>query len=184
VYRKLPTGRHTLRARALDAAGNADSSPALRRWSVKRRPRYHPRRYEILTGRLNAGGVRQLRRDDGKRLEIDAVPRSGAFRAEIELISSIRRKQLASLQKLTLEHDGGVSTRAAITVRIFNVRTRHWVKVLERRKARRDRRFRWSRAASADDYVARDGSVRTRVSGKGRKAFRTQTDLVRLTIEY
>ena len=36
VYRRLDAGRHTFRVRAIDAAGNADPTPAVWRWRIKR----------------------------------------------------------------------------------------------------------------------------------------------------
>jgi hypothetical protein len=36
VYRRLEAGRHTFRVRAIDAAGNADPTPAVWRWRIER----------------------------------------------------------------------------------------------------------------------------------------------------
>ena len=188
-YDDLTSGEHTFKVRAVDAAGNVDRSPSARNWSVRRRKDdRRPWSYKLLAGDVDAqrDGLRRLRRNDGRRLEIAAdVRRSGPFIAGLETFTSLTDEQSRSLERLTLRYNGGASARgAAITVWVFNYGTDRWVKLFGPRRGRRDRGFRWSEAALADDYVSSRGTLRVRVRAKGRRVFRMRTDLLKLTVAY
>lgn len=175
AYTRLPRRRHTFEVRALDPFGNADASPASRRWSVERPSRYRPRSYKLLSGQVhrNRGRVRRLRKNDQNRLEIAAAAkRSGRFVSAFRTSVSIARDELATLRRITLDYNGGSTARGAeIKIKVFKFRTRRW-------------RSPWSPSASGRDYVSSRGIVRIRVTGKGAEPFRTRTDLLGVTVEY
>ena len=188
-YDGLTSGRHKFEVRATDAAGNVEPSPAARDWSVRRR-KADPGAwsYKVLAGDIDAprNGLERLERNDGRRLEIAAdAKRSDRFVAGLETFASLTDEQSRSLERLTLRYNGGASTRrAAITVWVFNHRTDRWVKIFGPRRGRRDRSFKWSVAELADDYPSGRGTLRVRVRGKGRRAFRMRTDMLQLTVAY
>ena len=188
-YDGLASGGHTFEVRATDVAGNVDRSPAARAWSVRRRKANHsPWSYKVLAGDVQArrNPLPRLNRNDGRRLEVAAeARRSGRFVAGLETFASLTAEQGESLERLTLRYNGGASVRrAAITVWVFNDGTDRWVKLFGPRRGRRDRSFRWSVADLADDYLSSGETLRVRVRGKGRRAFRMRTDLLRLTVAY
>jgi acid phosphatase type 7 len=195
-YGGLTPGGHTFEARAIDAAGNTDPTPAASSWSVQPpadSPRLferilRPDGYEIDKGDVyrRRGKLRRLYRNDGKRLELLAGPkRSGGYRSAFKIFTALDADQVTSLRSLRLDFNGGTSRRrAAFRVQVFNYRARQWVRVFGPRRGRRDRSFDWSVAAFPGDYVSPSGVFRMRVKAKGRKPFRTRTDLVRLTVAY
>ena len=189
AYEGLTSGKHRFEVRATDAAGNVDRSPATRDWSVRQRKADHtPWSYKVLAGdvRPRRDALRRLKRNDGRRLAIAAeARRSSPFVAGVETFASLTDEQGRSLERLTLHYDGGAGLqRAAIAVSVLNHRTDRWVKLFDQHRARGDRSFRWSVDGRADDYLSGSGTLRVRVRGKGRRAFRLQTDLVRLTVAY
>ena len=195
-YGGLARGGHTFEARAIDPAGHTDPTPAARTWSVEPpadSPRLfetilRPDRYEIDQGDVyrRRGKLRRLYRNDGRRLELRAgQKRSGGYRSAFTVFTGLDADQVASLRSLRLHFNGGTSRRrAAFRVQVFNYRARQWVRVFGPRRGRRDRSFDWSVAAFPGDYVSPSGIFRMRVKAKGRRPFRTRTDLVRLTVGY
>jgi len=197
----LATGTHSFEVRATDAVGNTDATPAVREWSIEpeRAPPdaepppalfdvLRPTRYEIVKGDVyrKRGRLRRLYRNDGRRLELLADPkRSGGYRSVFDVFTDVDAAQLASLDALELRFNGGTSARRAkVAVKVFNYRTRRWVKVYGPRRGRRDRSFSWSVSAFTDDYLSARGVFRVRVKATGANLFRTRTDLVRLRVAY
>jgi len=195
-YGGLARGGHTFEARAIDPAGNTDQTPAVRSWSVQPpadSPRsletiLRPDSYEIDKGEVyrRRGKLRRLYRNDGRRLELLAGPkRSRGYRSAFKVFTALDADQVTSLRSLRLDFNGGTSRRRAVfRVQVFNYRARQWVRLFGPRGGRRDRSFDWSVAAFPSDYVSSSGVFRMRVKAKGRKPFRTRTDLVRLTVGY
>ncbi len=198
----LATGAHSFEVRATDAAGNTDPTPAVRNWSVEREPApstppgespelfedLRPTSYEIGKGDVyrQRGGLRRLYRNDDRHLELLAGPkRSGGYRSVFQVFTTLGADQVTSLRALELDFNGSTSARgAAFVVQVFNHRARRWTKVYGPGTGRRDRSFDWFVSAFAHDYLSLNGTFRLRVKAKGRKPFRTRTDLVRLTVAY
>jgi hypothetical protein len=198
-YAGLAQGSHTFDVRAIDTAGNPDDSPASWAWTVEREaapappsdagPRsrdYRPRGYAVTSGRVfrGRGGLRRLHRNDRNRLEIAAVRRKGSRRYAAAFVARTFVARRASVSRLTLRYDGGVSRRgASIAVRMYDFRKRRWIAVSGPVRARRaDRRIRWWVTAGARRYISARGEVRVRVRATARRSFRTRTDLIRLTL--
>ena len=187
-YTELAGGSHTFDVRAIDPVGNADTSPASHSWSVDLAQEVRPSDYRVLAGSVfkDRGSIRRLYRNDRWRLKLTAAEkRRNRHVAHLEVSFASGVDDPAALQGLRLAYDGGAGSRdAAVTVRVFNRRTRLWVTAIGPREGRRDRSFEWSASAFAADYLSPRGTMRVRVKGKGTSPFRTRTDLVGLTVQY
>jgi subtilisin family serine protease len=143
-----------------------------------------PAGVRLVTGRLFSGSAASLAADDGARLEVSAAYGSG-YVAETESYVVLSAAQRSSLRRLAIDHDGSTtSAAAAVSLRIWNVRTASWQTIDgPRTGVTADRARTWVTTAPAD-YVSAAGEVRLRVRGTRSGSFRTRTDLVRFVVEY
>lgn len=202
-YTKLSSGTHKFEVRAIDTAANMDTSPATRSWTIKRgaassttffgpaeRTRsYRPTRYDIRSGNVfgDRGALRRLYRDDGRRLDIAAVrKRRGVYITDFASRMRVGATELATLDAIEVTYNGSVSVRrAAVSLRIYNVRARRWVTLDgPARTGRADRAVVSAVRRDPLDYVASSGQVRVRVAAKTRQPLRNRADLLRLTVAY
>ena len=159
-YEGLADGRHRFEARAADALGNTEATPAARPFTVDTTPFFRPSGYEITSGQVHRGrgGKRRLYVDDGKRLEIRAArKRSGSYLSAFKVFVPIGVDARRSLESLTVAYNGGTNARNATTkLQVFNFRARRWVRIFKR-KGRRERSVDWSPARSPRKYVSLEG---------------------------
>lgn len=207
----LMLGGHTFEVRGMDAAGNADPSPASHTWTIEAAPpplnpeppviglpapnaekpyfafgAHRPDGYEVVLGSTvkRRSALERLYRDDDRRLVVASAKRRPARHvADVITRTLIADGEREELARLTLLYDGGVSLRGAtLSVRIYDYQRRRWVTV--KRALRRppgDRTVMRSFGSDPRSYVSTTGLVRVRVTATSDQPFRTRTDLVRVT---
>jgi subtilisin family serine protease len=163
---------------AAGARPGATTAPATRLASTR------PAGVRLVSGRLYSGGVSSLAADDGARMEVTAAY-NGGYVAETESYVVLSATQRSTLRRLAIDHDGATtSAAAAVSLRIWNVRSGSWQTIDgPRTGVTADRARTWVTAAPAD-YVSAAGEVRLRVRATRSGSFRTRTDLVRFVVEY
>jgi serine protease AprX len=152
---------------------------------------YSPAGYTIAAGTVygSTGAVSRLYTNDGSRVEITSA--SGSPRvSELQPYATITTTELATLGKLTINFDAGVSSSSASLS--FRVCKRNpdssctWETVASYGTGTTsDRSFTWTTTSPAQ-YVSSSGEIRVSVRGtrNSSSSFRTRTDWVRFTIEY
>jgi serine protease AprX len=151
---------------------------------------YNPAGYTIAAGSVynSTGAVSRLYTNDGSRVEINSA--SGSPRvSELQPYATITAAELATLSKLTVNFDGGVSsTGASLSFRVCRWNggsTCTWETVASYGTgSTSDRSFTWTTTTPAA-YVSPSGELRVSVRGtRSSSSFRTRTDWIRFTIEY
>lgn len=153
---------------------------------------YNPAGYFIGAGSVygSTGAVSRLYSNDGVRVEISAA--SGSPRvAELQPYAVITGPEAASLSKLTVNFDAGVSSSSAsLSFHVCNgwsdSTCASWQEVASYGTGRTsDRSFAWTATSSLSSYVSPTGELRVSIRGtRNSSSFRTRTDWVRFTIEY
>jgi serine protease AprX len=151
---------------------------------------YNPAGYTIAAGSVynSTGAVSRLYTNDGSRVEINSA--SGSPRvSELQPYATVTAAELATLSKLTVNFDAGVSsTGASLSFRVCRWdggSTCTWETVASYGTgSTSDRSFTWSTATPAA-YASPAGELRVSVRGtRNSSSFRTRTDWIRFTIEY
>jgi serine protease AprX len=151
---------------------------------------YNPTGYLTAAGSVygSTGAVSRLYSNDGVRVEINAA--TGTPRvAELQPFAYITAAEQATLGKLTVNFDAGVSSEgASISFRVcrWDGANCIWETVASYGTGRTsDRSFTWTTTAPAA-YVSSSGEIRVSIRGtrSSSSSFRTRADWVRFTIEY
>jgi hypothetical protein len=177
---------------AVTAGDTADNESALsaEATAMPRAPivkAYRPSGYTIGAGAVYAGrgALSRLNENDGSRVEITGA-RSGSLYVS-ELTASARvLEPTAALRRLTVSYDGRVTSSAAtLAVSVYRWATGTWTSVYGPRTpgTTSDVGSSWTTLTPAE-YVGVAGEVRVKVRGTRSYSFRTETDLVRVTVEY
>jgi hypothetical protein len=186
---------YTYRVTAYDGAGN-ESAPS---GTVSATPvapsvptvkSYNPAGYTF-TGTVynSTGAVSRLYSNDSSRVEIQSTTSGNPRVSELRPYASITPSERATLSKLTVNFDAGVSSEnASLSFRVCRWNgdgTCTWEVVASYGTGRTsDRSFTWT-TASPGAYVSPSGEIRAEVRGtRNSSSFRTRTDWVRFTIEY
>ena len=174
---------------ALDTADNestrsAEASATPRAPIVKT---YRPSGYALSAGSVyqGRGAVGRLHENDGNRVEITAARSGSLYMSELTASAAIAEPP-PLLRKLTGRFDGGASSSTAtLAVSIYRWTTGTWTPVYGPRTpgTTADVGSTWTTASPAE-YLGPTGEVRVKVRGTRSSAFRTQTDLVSVSIEY
>jgi subtilisin family serine protease/fibronectin type 3 domain-containing protein len=152
---------------------------------------YAPAGYAIGAGTVyrSTGAISRLQSNDGARMEIASTTSGTPRVAELRPHATITAAEQATLSKLTIDFDAGVSSQSASLG--FRVCRRNggsactWETVASYGVERTsDRSFTWTTTSPAD-YVSSAGQIRVALRGtRSSSSFRTRTDWVRFTIEY
>ena len=128
------------------------------------------------------GDVGDLAADDGASVEIDSQRGVGSLEAaEIQPYAAITPAEGDALTSLVVDFAGTASsTRAQMTVRVFNFADNAWETIDGPRKApRSDHVFSWAAGTAPKDYVSSAGELRISVRAeRDRFGFRLETDMV------
>ena len=151
---------------------------------------YNPVGYTIAAGTLygSTGATSRLYSNNGVRVEINSTTSGRPRVSELRPHATITANQRATLSKLTISFDAGVSSpSASISFRVCRWNggtTCSWKTLASYRKGRTsDRSFTWTKTSPAD-YVSPSGRIRVAVRGiRGSSPFRTRIDWVRFTVE-
>ena len=186
---------YTYRVTAYDAAGN-ESAPSGTASATPVAPpaptvkSYNAAGYTF-TGTVygSTGATSRLDANDGVRVEIQSTTSGTPRVAELQPFASIAPAEQASLSKLTVNFDAGVSSSsAALSYRVCRRNadgTCTWEVVASYPSNRTaDRSFTWTTTSPAA-YVSPSGEIRVAIRGtRNSSSFRTRADWVRFTIEY
>jgi hypothetical protein len=151
---------------------------------------YNPAGYVTAAGSVygSTGAVSRLYTNNGVRVEINAA--SGSPRAaELHPFAYISAAEQASLKKLTVNFDAGVSSSSAslsFLVCRWDGGSCIWEPVASYGTgSTSDRAFTWTTTTPAA-YVSSSGEIRVSIRGtrSSSSSFRTRADWVRFTIEY
>jgi hypothetical protein len=148
---------------------------------------YRPAGYTLGAGSvyLGRGAVSRLHENDASRVEITGVRSGSMFVSELTA-SAVVAEPAPVLRRLTVGYDGGASSSAAtLSVSIYRWATGAWTQVYGPRTpgTTADVGATWTTLSPAE-YVGPTGEVRVKVRGTRSFSFRTQTDLVRITVEH
>jgi serine protease AprX len=151
---------------------------------------YNPAGYLTAAGSVygSTGAVSRLYSNDGVRVEINAATGSPRV-AELQPFAYITAAEQATLGKLTVNFDAGVSSSSAsISFRVcrWDGASCIWETVASfGTGTSSDRSFTWTTTAPAA-YVSSSGEIRVSVRGarSSSSSFRARADWVRFTIEY
>jgi acid phosphatase type 7 len=158
---------------------------------------YLPAAHRSITGRVirRKRSLRRLFEDDEVPLQVRAegsfaVGGDGTtiatYTASTDAAVTIDRRQRGTLRRLAVQFNGGASSdQAAVTLQVFNDRTRTWEQVAGPRDSLRiDDDLTWSHSASPRSYVSRKGRIRVKVVGRGTLPFRLRSDMIRFVVQY
>jgi fibronectin type 3 domain-containing protein/subtilisin family serine protease len=150
---------------------------------------YNPAGYTIAAGTLygSTGATSRLYSNNGVRVEINSTTSGSPRVSELRPHATITAAERATLSKLTISFDAGVSSQSAfISFRVcrWSGTKCSWKTLASYRKGRTsDRSFTWTKTSPAD-YVSSSGRIRVAVRGiRGSSSFRTRIDWVRFTVE-
>ena len=106
--------------------------------------------------------------------------------SETVVRTTIASGERATLSRLQVDWDGRTSaSSASLTISVYDFVRGVWVAIDgPRTGVTADRRVTWVAPGSAVDYVSASGEIRVRVRGTRSSGFRTESDLVRFSIEY
>jgi hypothetical protein len=148
---------------------------------------YRPAGYTLVAGSVYSGrgAISRLYENDGSRLEVSATRTGGLYVAELSAVARVDEAP-ALLRKLTVSYDGGASSGSAtLSVSVYRWTTAGWTVVYGPRTpgTSSDVGSTWTTPAAAE-YVGPSGEIRVKIRGTRSSSFRTQTDLVRASVEY
>ena len=147
---------------------------------------HRPAGYTIAAGTLyGSGDLSRLFTNDSSRVEVTRASAS-SYPAEIQPHVTLSDAQRAGLKKLTVSFDASTTTsNAALSLRVFNVRTGSWQTVDGPRTGiTSDRAVSWTTSVPAD-YVSSTGQIRAsvRATRSSSSSYRIRTDLVSFRTE-
>jgi chitodextrinase len=182
---------YTYAVTAVDRAGNESGPSATVSATTPRAPiakSYQPTGYAIVSGAVNKnhGDLPRLYANDGSRVEIAAAFNGTQYLAATTISTTIASSERATLSRLQVDVDGRVTaSAAALTISVFDFSSGAWATIDgPRTGVTGDRQVTWIAPGSATDYVSASGEIRVRVRATRSSGFRSDTDLVRYSIEY
>jgi hypothetical protein len=143
-----------------------------------------PHGYSILSGALADGSLASLQGFPG-RLALVASRNDGRYVAELVTYVSIGSLRQAALRGMAVEVEGQVTAPdVGMTLSLYNWRTKRWNRLKAVRSAcEGDGLLVWLTRRSACDFVSPTGDLCLGMRAERTRAFRTQTGVVRVTVE-